>query len=83
MWLHQKLKNKTKQIPCTYYIPTYLPTCYLMNDQLPGFAEQLLMSIEVCKNRSSNPGADKEKYKRRMGMSVFSQDLYSKPRFET
>jgi hypothetical protein len=54
-----------------------------MNDQLPGFAEQLLMSIEVCKNRSSNPGADKEKYKRRMGMSVFSQDLYSKPRFET
>lgn len=81
------IKNwKTKQnkslVP-TRYLPTYLPTCYLMNDQLPGFADQLLRSIEVCKHTSSNPGADKEKYKRRMGMSVFSQDLYLKPRFET
>jgi hypothetical protein len=54
-----------------------------MNDQLRGFVDQLLMSIEVCKHRSSNPGADKEKYKRRMGMSVFFQDLYLKPGFET
>jgi hypothetical protein len=66
-------QNWTQKKP---YLPTYLPTCLsvcLTGCSIPWFPRPVdrYLSIQVCKCRSSNPRADKEKYKRRTGMSVF------------
>ncbi len=71
VWLHHKIEPKKKP-----HLPTYLPTylsVYLTRCSIPWFPRPVdrYLSIQVCKCRSSNPRADKEKYKRRTGMSVF------------